>query len=219
MQIEGTAAKIILMGIISTLAIAARLAAQAQEKPAASDQSLGELARKLRAEHKTESASPARVFTNDNIPHHGGITVAGPPPAAPEEEHPTISRKRAAKRAVKPKREIGERDTPCREAAPTSGRWQIPNVSQIALDPWELKARSEHPRQTREERSQAAKDAFKRECPCPSSVSSNGSCPGYVIDHVAPLACGGHDAPNNMAWQAVADARAKDKWERKGCPK
>jgi hypothetical protein len=211
--------KTILVGIISTLAIAAPLAAQAQKKPAASDQSLGELARKLGAEHKTQSARPARVFTNDNIPHHGGITVAGPPPPAPEEERPAISRKMAAKPAVKPEREIAERDTPCREAGPTSGSWQIPDVSQIALDPWELGEHARHPRQTREERSPAAKDAFKRACPCPSTESSNGSCPGYVIDHVTPLACGGHDTPNNMAWQTVADAKAKDKWERKRCPK
>ncbi len=41
--------------------------------------------------------------------------------------------------------------------------------------------------------------------------------PGYVIDHIVPLACGGADAPSNMQWQTVADAKAKDKWERKGC--
>jgi hypothetical protein len=41
--------------------------------------------------------------------------------------------------------------------------------------------------------------------------------PGYVIDHIVPLACGGADAPSNMQWQTVAAAKAKDKWERKGC--
>ena len=40
---------------------------------------------------------------------------------------------------------------------------------------------------------------------------------GYVIDHIVPLACGGADAPSNMQWQTKADAKAKDKWERKGC--
>lgn len=40
---------------------------------------------------------------------------------------------------------------------------------------------------------------------------------GYVIDHVKPLACGGADNPSNMQWQTRAEARAKDKWERKGC--
>ena len=41
--------------------------------------------------------------------------------------------------------------------------------------------------------------------------------PGYVIDHVKPLACGGLDAPSNMQWQTVAEAKAKDKTERIGC--
>jgi hypothetical protein len=41
--------------------------------------------------------------------------------------------------------------------------------------------------------------------------------PGHVIDHVVPLACGGADAPSNMQWQTVADAKAKDKVERNGC--
>jgi hypothetical protein len=40
--------------------------------------------------------------------------------------------------------------------------------------------------------------------------------PGYVIDHVIPLAIGGADAPGNMQWQTKADAKAKDRWERGG---
>jgi hypothetical protein len=35
-----------------------------------------------------------------------------------------------------------------------------------------------------------------------------------VIDHVVPLACGRADATDNMQWQTVAAARAKDRWER-----
>ena len=41
--------------------------------------------------------------------------------------------------------------------------------------------------------------------------------PGYIIDHIVPLACGGPDAPVNMNWQTVAEAKAKDKWEREDC--
>jgi hypothetical protein len=41
--------------------------------------------------------------------------------------------------------------------------------------------------------------------------------PGYVVDHIVPLACGGADTPRNMQWQTVADAKAKDKTERAGC--
>jgi len=63
-------------------------------------------------------------------------------------------------------------------------------------------------------RSAAAKDAFKREHPCPATGRSTGSCPGYVIDHVRALECGGADSPSNMQWQTVAAGKAKDKTER-----
>ena len=63
-------------------------------------------------------------------------------------------------------------------------------------------------------RSGAAKNAFKRQQPCPSTGRASGSCPGYVIDHIKPLECGGADAPGNMQWQTIADGKAKDKTER-----
>ncbi|HUI84648.1 MAG TPA: hypothetical protein VL240_10510 [Candidatus Binatia bacterium] len=63
-------------------------------------------------------------------------------------------------------------------------------------------------------RSQAAKDEFKRENPCPANGNRSGKCPGYVIDHVQPLECGGADAPSNMQWQTVAEGKAKDRTER-----
>ena len=63
-------------------------------------------------------------------------------------------------------------------------------------------------------RSAASKNAFKRKQPCPSTGKSRGACPGYVIDHVKPLECGGADAPSNMQWQTVAAGKAKDKTER-----
>ena len=60
-------------------------------------------------------------------------------------------------------------------------------------------------------RSETAKHAFEVQTGYP-----NGR-PGYVIDHIVPLACGGADQPSNMQWQTVADAKAKDRVERKGC--
>lgn len=63
------------------------------------------------------------------------------------------------------------------------------------------------------ERSTAARDSFKRSNPCPSTGSSSGACPGYVIDHVTALKRGGADAPSNMQWQTIEEAKAKDKTE------
>jgi hypothetical protein len=63
-------------------------------------------------------------------------------------------------------------------------------------------------------RSASAKHSFEREHPCPSTGRSTGRCPGYVVDHVKPLECGGADAPSNMQWQTVAAGKAKDKTEK-----
>jgi hypothetical protein len=62
-------------------------------------------------------------------------------------------------------------------------------------------------------RSKEAKRAFQHANPCPSTSKASGGCPGYVVDHVVPLKRGGVDAPNNMQWQTVADAKAKDRIE------
>ncbi len=62
-------------------------------------------------------------------------------------------------------------------------------------------------------RSKAQKAAFQRENPCPSTGRTTGKCPGYVVDHVKALECGGADSPSNMQWQTVTDAKAKDKTE------
>jgi hypothetical protein len=64
-----------------------------------------------------------------------------------------------------------------------------------------------------------ARQEFKHLQPCPSTGRARGACPGYVIDHIKPLACGGSDVPANMQWQTRADAAAKDKWERWECGK
>ena len=62
-------------------------------------------------------------------------------------------------------------------------------------------------------RSSAAKHSFEREHPCPSTGRTSGRCPGYVVDHVNPLECGGADASSNMQWQTVAAGKAEDKTE------
>lgn len=71
----------------------------------------------------------------------------------------------------------------------------------------------------RTHRSHAELHAFQREHPCPSTGRHRGSCPGYVIDHVNPLCAGGPDRRDNMQWQTVADAKVKDRGERRLCRK
>jgi hypothetical protein len=60
-------------------------------------------------------------------------------------------------------------------------------------------------------RSQTARHDFMRATGYPRGR------PGYIIDHVVPLACGGADAPSNMQWQTRVAAKAKDRTERVGC--
>lgn len=75
------------------------------------------------------------------------------------------------------------------------------------------RAQRAEPKQTAAQRSTAARREFQRSQPCPSTKKKTGACPGYVIDHVVPLKRGGADAPENMQWQTVAEAKAKDKIE------
>ena len=69
----------------------------------------------------------------------------------------------------------------------------------------------------REYRSQTVKHEFQRQHPCPSTGRTTGACPGFVKDHVIPLACGGPDSVANLQWQTTAAARDKNRWERNGC--
>jgi hypothetical protein len=66
-------------------------------------------------------------------------------------------------------------------------------------------------------RSWKERSEFKAIHSCPSTGKNKGACPGYIIDHIEALACGGADKPYNMQWQTIADAKAKDKWERIDC--
>jgi len=36
-----------------------------------------------------------------------------------------------------------------------------------------------------------------------------GACPGYEVDHIEPLACGGADDSSNMQWLTKEANRAK----------
>jgi hypothetical protein len=57
-------------------------------------------------------------------------------------------------------------------------------------------------------RSASARRAFMK-----STGYANGR-PGYVVDHIKPLKRGGCDCPENMQWQTIAEAKAKDRVEK-----
>jgi hypothetical protein len=74
--------------------------------------------------------------------------------------------------------------------------------------------------------------AFKSQWACPATGKHAGACPGWAIDHVVPLDCGGVDAVWNMQWlpdqiKSAAGPFNKDHFERRvyggnklsaGCP-
>jgi hypothetical protein len=64
---------------------------------------------------------------------------------------------------------------------------------------------------SRLKREGAAREAFKRSNPCPSTGKTSGDCPGYVIGHITEH--GGADEPTNMQWQTSEAAKLKDKTE------
>lgn len=81
-------------------------------------------------------------------------------------------------------------------------------------------------------RSEVVIAAFKKQWACPANGNHSGACPGWAIDHVVPLDCGGVDAVWNMQWlpDQIKSAKgpfSKDHFERrvygghslsKGCP-
>lgn len=58
---------------------------------------------------------------------------------------------------------------------------------------------------------------FRATVACPATGKPEKRCHGWIIDHVIPLCAGGPDKASNMQWQAVEDAKRKDRAERKLC--
>jgi len=59
---------------------------------------------------------------------------------------------------------------------------------------------------------------FMRLHPCPGGPDrghTEGTCRGYVRDHIIALCKNGPDTVDNMQWQTIAAGHAKDLWECK----
>lgn len=67
------------------------------------------------------------------------------------------------------------------------------------------------------QRSKKVLREFVKQQACPATGLHRLPCPGYVMDHIIPIACGGADDPANLQWQTREDAKAKDRWELKDC--
>lgn len=67
------------------------------------------------------------------------------------------------------------------------------------------------------ERSRLQRAEFQRAHPCPSTGRTRGACPGWQVDHIQALMCGGRDETSNMQWLTVEAHREKTKADIKSC--
>lgn len=57
-------------------------------------------------------------------------------------------------------------------------------------------------------RQDASVRAFRTKWPCPATGKKTGACPGWEINHIVPLCCGGADHSSNMVWLTVEQHKA-----------
>lgn len=58
-------------------------------------------------------------------------------------------------------------------------------------------------------RSKSVRRAFTEKSACPATGRFTERCPGYEVDHIVPLACGGSDTVENMQWLTARENRKK----------
>jgi hypothetical protein len=137
-----------------------------------------------------------------------GCIVAAPLPALAQES--SIHVKKDTKQDNPLVKVEHERTKPARRAAQQPKA--TPNVQKKKGAPGSSTA-VEAPRglSPRAERSAAAREAFERQ-----TGYANGR-PGYLVEHIVPLSCGGTDTPGNMQWLTLAEARRKNKFDSARC--
>jgi hypothetical protein len=67
------------------------------------------------------------------------------------------------------------------------------------------------------DRSPTVRAEFVRLNPCPSTGATRGPCPGWHVDHIEALVCGGRDELANLQWLPVDAHREKTLVEVKLC--
>ncbi|WP_284620516.1 HNH endonuclease signature motif containing protein [Aquabacterium humicola] len=67
------------------------------------------------------------------------------------------------------------------------------------------------------DRSRTLRAEFQRLHPCPSTGATHGPCPGYHVDHIEALVCGGRDELRNLQWLAIGLHKEKTRAEVKLC--
>ncbi|HYC00384.1 MAG TPA: HNH endonuclease signature motif containing protein [Ramlibacter sp.] len=66
-------------------------------------------------------------------------------------------------------------------------------------------------------RSPTIRAEFMRQQPCPSTGATRGPCPGWQVDHIEALVCGGRDELGNLQWLPVQQHKEKTRAEVKLC--
>ncbi len=173
-------------------------------------------------------AIPAGAQRHGGGGHRGGGAHARGPRGGSRRHAAPAPRYRAPRTPRHPKTAPAPRyRSPRGPSHPKAGpgpRYRAPRIPKPRLEPKAPKApRVTKPppvtaggtardKRDRLKRNPEAKHAFEKKSGYPRGR------PGYVVDHIVPLACGGADDPSNMQWQTVAEGKRKDKTERAGCP-
>lgn len=148
---------------------------------------------------QTVSAQHQAVNAQKKTVHVKGYTKKdGTKVKAHDRKAPAATK--AAKAEKPPKAAKTAKTTPTTTATKATSGTTKPTAASAARD-----------ERGRIQRSDAARHAFMRQ-----TGFRNGR-PGYIIDHIVALACGGADAPSNMQWQTIEAAKAKDTRELAGC--
>lgn len=71
--------------------------------------------------------------------------------------------------------------------------------------------------EAKQHRSRSQRAAFVALNPCPATGETRGACPGYHVDHIKALVCGGEDRPENMQWMTTEDHKRKTRRDVKVC--